>query len=358
LDPIHEEYRTMTEQRRANMSGDPARSPTLPGWAYTDPALFEREKSEIFYKSWQYAGWIGDLAEPGSYLTAQILDQHVVILRGDDGVLRGFYNVCRHRAHTLLAGCGRTKSIVCPYHAWSYGIDGSLRSARGPEPADGRLPTSGPAINANWKIVIDNCLECYHCRPVHPAFRQLIDMDDFRVRAHAFWASLKGHPRDVARWGARLHSRVPDSSERGPDCARSAIDTVSREHRFTSREVIPISISFQKTAAQWNPCSETSDPLAMARAGSPSIRSTERPVRKRSTGSSGLSPKLSGSSRGDPSFRVAYTCSSPCSTSLAQTSELCERVTRTKHDLPKCFLLEASRARERVRSLGTKSPDQ
>jgi choline monooxygenase len=62
-----------------------------------------------------------------------------------------------------------------------------------PASTDGRLPTSGTIIKANWKIVVDNCLECYHCRPVHPAFRQLLAMDDFRVRSHDYWASLKGH---------------------------------------------------------------------------------------------------------------------------------------------------------------------
>lgn len=250
----------MTDLPRAAITPDPALSPTLPGWAYTDPAIFAREKTEIFYKSWQYAGWAGDLAEPGDYLTAEVLGQHVAIIRGEDGALRGFHNVCRHRAHHLLAGCGRIKSVTCPYHAWTYRTDGSLRSARGletsadfdasqfslrpvrvdlladklvffnldpvatplgvvaaglvselhteiadfssltrverPPPSDGRLPPANSIINANWKIVIDNCLECYHCRPVHPAFRRLIDMDEFQVREHGTWASLKGHPGD------------------------------------------------------------------------------------------------------------------------------------------------------------------
>ena len=250
----------MTGRPLAHMTDDPATSPTLPGWAYTDASIFEQEKTKIFHKSWQYAGWIGDLAAPGDYLTAQVLDQSVILLRGSDGDLHGFHNVCRHRGHRLMTGCGKVKSIVCPYHAWSYRLDGGLRSARGletsagfdaarlhlkpvnvdvladklvffnldpaarplkefaagleqelrseiadfdglgrverPALADGRVLSAGTIINANWKIVIDNCLECYHCRPLHPAFRQLLDMDDFRVRAHDWWASLKGHPAD------------------------------------------------------------------------------------------------------------------------------------------------------------------
>jgi phenylpropionate dioxygenase-like ring-hydroxylating dioxygenase large terminal subunit len=240
----------------ACITDSPATSPTLPGWVYSDPALFQRERTEIFFKSWQYVGWIGDVREPGDYLTADVLDQSVVVLRATDGGLRGFHNVCQHRAHRLLAGKGHVSSIVCPYHAWRYALDGSLVSARGLEKSpgfahcdihlapvrvevladkfvfinldpgaqplaqlagglerelrseipdfgllgkvprrpqsDARLPTDEVTYEANWKIVIENCLECYHCRPLHPSFRRLIDMDGIRVRAHDLWASMKG----------------------------------------------------------------------------------------------------------------------------------------------------------------------
>jgi choline monooxygenase len=229
----------------------------LPPWTYRDAAFFEREKRGIFYKSWQYAGWVGQVANAGDYLTAEILDQSVIILRAEDGELRGFHNVCQHRGHPLLAGSGRVARIVCPYHAWSYRLDGGLATARGAEKqahfdctrlrlpavrvevfagkfvffnldpdarplaelAAGlaeelarevidfgemrRVDRAGPdgqrealephdPIRANWKVFTDICLECSHCRPLHPECSRLIDMDSVRVREHAYWSAKSG----------------------------------------------------------------------------------------------------------------------------------------------------------------------
>ena len=110
---------------------DPEKSWTIPKSYYTDPAVYEREKEAIFFRSWNYVCHSGQVAEPGAYHTIQIADQNVVVLRGQDGVLRAFYNVCSHRAHELLSGCGHTRMITCPYHAWTYHTDGRLRSAVG-----------------------------------------------------------------------------------------------------------------------------------------------------------------------------------------------------------------------------------
>src|SRR5262245_11424064 len=115
------------------LHAEPAKSYTLPGWAYTDAPQFEREREAIFNRSWHYAGPLSSLANPGDYLTAGILDQNIIVIRGKDGQLRGFYNVCQHRAHELLKGRGCAKVITCPYHAWSYHADGRLRTARGTE---------------------------------------------------------------------------------------------------------------------------------------------------------------------------------------------------------------------------------
>jgi nitrite reductase/ring-hydroxylating ferredoxin subunit len=230
----------------------------LPPWTYHDPAFFEREKREIFFKSWQYAGWVGQLANPGDYLTAQILDQGVFILRTEAGELRGYHNVCRHRAHTLLEGRGRVSRIVCPLHAWSYRLDGELATARGAEKQPGfdcaslrlrpvrvevfagkfvffnldpdarplaeiaaglaeelarevvdfdqmhRVELVGPEghreareahyapIRANWKVYTDICLECFHCRPLHPEFSRIIDLDSVRVYGGEHWSAKVG----------------------------------------------------------------------------------------------------------------------------------------------------------------------
>ena len=213
---------------------------TLPARYYTDPAIFAAEKERIFLRSWLYVGHEGQLAEPGAYLAYDIYDQGVVVMRGHDGVLRGFHNVCQHRAHRLLEGQGRVAVITCPYHAWAYGLDGALRTARGSERSVGfdprqfglkpvRVETflgfvmvnfdldarpfadqavgladqirarapwfddliprhagfrSGEAVACNWKVLLDNCTECYHCAPCHPAFVDLVDIETYTITTH------------------------------------------------------------------------------------------------------------------------------------------------------------------------------
>src|SRR5215510_10722668 len=121
----------MTSLRIAELTADPQRSAALPGYLYSDPAVFEREKQRLFYASWQVVAHESELPNPGDYVCATVVDQSLFVLRGNDGVVRAFFNVCQHRAHELLKGKGNVKSvIVCPYHAWSYELDGSLRGAR------------------------------------------------------------------------------------------------------------------------------------------------------------------------------------------------------------------------------------
>jgi len=86
----------------ARIHPDPELSYTIPGHYYYDPAIFALEIEEIFLKTWQFAGYLSDLAHPGDYLTFRWLDQNVVIVRGKDGQLRGFHNVCQHRGHELI----------------------------------------------------------------------------------------------------------------------------------------------------------------------------------------------------------------------------------------------------------------
>jgi phenylpropionate dioxygenase-like ring-hydroxylating dioxygenase large terminal subunit len=100
----------------------------LPGWIYRDPEFFELEKELIFRQSWQAVCHLNDVPRSGDFHTFEFLGQSVVVLRGEDGQIRSFYNACRHRAARLLDGpkgrCGRR--ITCPYHAWTYGLDGRL----------------------------------------------------------------------------------------------------------------------------------------------------------------------------------------------------------------------------------------
>jgi phenylpropionate dioxygenase-like ring-hydroxylating dioxygenase large terminal subunit len=221
---------------------DPERSYTLPASDYFDPEVYAREKEAIFYRSWNFVGHGEQLRAPGSYVTCAIADQNIVVMRGKDGTLRGFYNVCSHRAHELLKGCGTAKVITCPYHAWSYHSDGRLRTARGSEKVAGfdadefhlkqvqveelcgfvfvnldpqakplkeqsgelenefrrycpeidRLTLSHRLtyeLKANWKNVVDNFLECYHCSPAHPAFVDLVDIKNYRTVTHGIYSS-------------------------------------------------------------------------------------------------------------------------------------------------------------------------
>ena len=206
---------------------------TLPYSWYTDPEMLRREEERILRPAWQYVGHTGQLATPG-YFATHVGRTPVVVTRDRDGVLRGFVNVCRHRGFALAEGEAGRETLQCPYHAWTYGLDGRLRKAprseeerdfpqdelglvpvavdtwgpfvfancstagggRDPEPlahALGSLPAQvaelgldvdslvhhsrwEAEVEANWKIVSENFLECYHCQVAHPAFSELIDV--------------------------------------------------------------------------------------------------------------------------------------------------------------------------------------
>jgi phenylpropionate dioxygenase-like ring-hydroxylating dioxygenase large terminal subunit len=101
---------------------------SLPAWLYSDPGFFEQEKLRVFRQAWQVVCHLNDIPAAGDYHTLDFLDEHVLTLRGSDGEVRSFHNVCRHRAARVADGssgnCGHR--LVCPYHAWSYGLDGQL----------------------------------------------------------------------------------------------------------------------------------------------------------------------------------------------------------------------------------------
>ena len=225
---------------------DPELSYTIPARLYHDPDVLHEERSKIFRKSWICIGHQSELAEIGSYVTAEIVGQHVFAIRGRDGELRAFYNVCQHRGHLLLEGRGKAKNVItCPYHAWAYDYDGTLQVARlcddvkGFDKRDFSIPAvrvetlAGfvfvnldpkatpvtdyfggleddltkfcpsiqdlkPAreivfdIKGNWKNVGDNLLECYHCAPSHRDFVDLVDMNTYTVHTKDTWSSQFG----------------------------------------------------------------------------------------------------------------------------------------------------------------------
>jgi phenylpropionate dioxygenase-like ring-hydroxylating dioxygenase large terminal subunit len=241
---------------------DPARGFTIPSHYYYDEAIYREELEKIFYRSWLYVCHVEKVRNPGDYTTFQIGDQNVFVIRGKDGVLRGFYNVCQHRGHELLKGTGNSKIITCPYHAWSYHPTGELRTARGcnemidfdqkdfglkpigveiflnlvfvnldpaAEPLAPQLAGLAehlkqycPSIEeltlaetlyfepqANWKNVVDNFLECFHCPIGHPAFVEIVDMPTYRTVNHPLWSSHCGH--------AKAGGKAPYQYEGSPD---------------------------------------------------------------------------------------------------------------------------------------------
>jgi phenylpropionate dioxygenase-like ring-hydroxylating dioxygenase large terminal subunit len=128
-DPI-----TALAELRANVSVPFNQARAMPKSVYTSPEFAEAELKQIFAREWLCAGRADALPEPGDYLTMQIAGEPIIVLRDREGTLRGMSNVCRHRMSTLLEGRGNVRSIVCPYHAWTYNLDGTLRGA----PAMGR----------------------------------------------------------------------------------------------------------------------------------------------------------------------------------------------------------------------------
>src|SRR5215470_6568111 len=118
-----------------------ARAWTLPASVYTDPSVFAEEKEKIYARTWQVVGHASQLANPGDYFTTELVGEPLLFVRGSDGMLRGFYNVCRHRAGPPAEGCGSRKLFRCGYHGWTYGLDGALISAPGFEGQPDFSPT-------------------------------------------------------------------------------------------------------------------------------------------------------------------------------------------------------------------------
>jgi phenylpropionate dioxygenase-like ring-hydroxylating dioxygenase large terminal subunit len=107
----------------------------LPGWTYHSKALFALEREALFLTHWQIAGHVGDIPAPGDWLAFDLLGERAVVMRGADGVVRAFHNLCRHRGARVVDGArGQCRgAIVCPFHGWVYNLDGSLRGAARPE---------------------------------------------------------------------------------------------------------------------------------------------------------------------------------------------------------------------------------
>ena len=106
----------------------------LPGWSYHSPALLELEREEVFKTHWQIVCHVSDIPDPGNYLTFDMCDERAIVLRDQDGGVRAFHNICRHRGSRLVTKTQGTckNALVCPFHGWVYNLDGTLRGAARP----------------------------------------------------------------------------------------------------------------------------------------------------------------------------------------------------------------------------------
>jgi len=228
------------------------RGESLPSVWYTDAAITQRETERIFRNSWQYVGSLNQLAAVGDFVTAEVGGVPVVVVRTADRV-SGLINVCRHRRHEVMKGCGNAKVLQCPYHAWTYDLNGILKAApradREPNFCVDDYPllklkvnTLGPWVfanldensqplsqyfgavldviagsgidlnsmelwsreqwqsDSNWKTMLENFLECYHCQVAHPGFSAAVDVDqdNYQLTTHGYWFSQIGNVRSSA----------------------------------------------------------------------------------------------------------------------------------------------------------------
>jgi choline monooxygenase len=226
---------------------DITRASTIPSRCYTDPAFLALEEERVFGRTWQLVVRTDQAAAKGQYFTAEIEPEAIVVVN-DGAALRGFHNVCLHRAGPVAEGCGTRQTLQCRYHGWTYALDGRLLRAPEMEGTSGfiasdfrlkavRVETFGPLVFANldpaapslgevlddiprraagfhvdgmrwvmrkswtlacnWKVYVDNYLEGYHIPVVHPALHKELDYGEYRVEPHRWWSLQHAPMRPV-----------------------------------------------------------------------------------------------------------------------------------------------------------------
>jgi len=231
------------------IDSDLARAHTLPSRFYLDAHVLDEEHKHIFARTWQIVGRSDQVTKSGDYFTTQLAGEPLLIVRGTDGELRGFYNVCKHRAGPPATGCGSRKLFRCGYHGWTYSLEGKLINApecegvedfhpehfgltrihtsewsglvfvnlsRTPEPlhtALGELPAQAAkfhfdkmrfykrreyVMDCNWKTYIDNFLEGYHLPSVHPSLNRELDYSQYHTELFSKHSLQTSPIRDAA----------------------------------------------------------------------------------------------------------------------------------------------------------------
>src|SRR5579863_4235494 len=222
---------------------------TLPAACYADPEFHEFDRDAVFARSWQLVSRAEKLKDAGDHVVVEITGRPVILVRGDDQVLRGFFNVCRHRAGPLALADGNARQLQCKYHGWTYTLSGQLRAAHEMQDAKDfdkscihldaievaeweglvfaalRKPAAGLqqlmagireriqpialgefgfhsrvdyAVACDWKAYVDNYLEGYHLPHVHPGLNKLLDYREYTTQT-AEWHSHQHSPLDGAQ---------------------------------------------------------------------------------------------------------------------------------------------------------------
>ncbi len=251
---------------------------TLPAWVYHNAEFHALEREHLFLPHWQIVCHVSELPEPGDYVTFEMLDERAFVVRGRDGELRAFHNVCRHRAHAVVAGgSGCCKRFIqCPYHGWTYGLDGALKAVPAEKTLSGldkarhglvaielevfqgfvylRFRGEGPSVaermapyteelaayrfedmqplggryrhvfEVDWKNVWDNYLEDYHFPIGHPGLSGLMKKAyDREAQPHGvtrLMHSLRDKPAPM--WSLRhYHKLLPEVAHLPPERRRA-----------------------------------------------------------------------------------------------------------------------------------------
>ncbi|MEW6730851.1 MAG: SRPBCC family protein [Acidobacteriota bacterium] len=232
-----------------------AHAATLPARYYIDPDILVREQESIFGHTWQLIGHLDQVAQPGDFFTTKLFNEPLLIVRGQDDELRGFYNVCRHRAGPVAVDQGNCQRLQCRYHGWTYGLDGRVLGMPEFDGVEGCVKTDiglvpiavatwqqlvfislmrdiAPLstflepipdqvahlplkrmqlaarrdyiVGCNWKVYVDNYLEGYHIPIVHPELFRALDYSNYRV--------------DTYRYCSSQHSPINKQSEKNSGC--------------------------------------------------------------------------------------------------------------------------------------------
>ncbi|MEZ5924627.1 MAG: aromatic ring-hydroxylating dioxygenase subunit alpha [Hyphomicrobiaceae bacterium] len=258
----------MGEQKAvAALEGAPMATHALEPHYYTDPVIWRRELATLLANTWQFAVHASAIPNTGDYATLRIAGEDLFAIRGKAGEIRTFYNVCQHRAHQLVSGTGNAKLVSCPYHAWTYELDGRLRAAPNSASVPGfdrqavclsevrtevfcgfvfvnldatAKPMSEwfPNVEAelrsyvshidrlkpiewveipescNWKVSVENYSECYHCSLNHPTFAKgVIDPQSYDIQPQGYCLRHTTKSANLDRMTYPIDMSVPHAGD-------------------------------------------------------------------------------------------------------------------------------------------------